>query len=110
MIDFQQSFRDTIAPFNGQPIAGTGSLSIWTGVFARMLARLQLDGATPEQCQQFKAVIDKAIDGARDNELSHEERSALRDVLSTAFDGIVRPIPGDLAPKADFLNGVVFSA
>ncbi len=109
MIDFQQIFRDTIAPFNGQLIGGSGSVSIWNGVFSRMRARLENDGASREECQQFKDAIGRAINDARANELTDEERTALRDILSSAFDGIVRQVPGRLAPKANFLNGVTFS-
>ena len=102
MVDFQQTFKDTIAPFNGQPIAGSGSLSIWSGVFARMRARLEHDGASPEQCQRFKDAIDQAINNARDNELKWEECAALRDVLSTAFDGMVRAHTSELGSESRF--------
>jgi hypothetical protein len=107
MSNFKQIFADATARFrNGELYAGAGSLTIWGDVFAAMRAGLK--DASPEQCQQFMNAISQAIDNAADKQLTHDERVALHDVLSSAFDRMPRAFPIGLAPKANFLRHVSF--
>jgi hypothetical protein len=109
MIDLKHIVADAAAGFrNGGLYGGAGSLTVWRGVFRAMRAGLKDAGASPEQCQAFMNTIGLAIDNAHKNELKDDERAALRAVLSSAFDGISRPLPQALAPKAIFLSHVRF--
>ena len=106
MPDFTRIFDNSTARFQSGLYAAVASMSVWREIFKDMRRGLEQSHATAEEIQRFQAAIRGGIDAAGGWELTSIEKSALRDVLASAFDDFARAVPAHLAPKAQFLRNV----
>src|SRR5688572_9384172 len=91
--DFTRIFDDSTARFQSGLYAGVGSMSVWSGIFKDMRRGLEQGHATTEEIQRFQAAIRGGIDTSGEWDLTSSEKSALHDVLASAFDDFVRAVP-----------------
>jgi hypothetical protein len=73
--------------------------------FSQMVSGLRNEGAPAEQQEAFQAAVADAVNSAP--HLTSDERSAVKDTVFTAFDGVPRKHVVK-AVRADFLRQVTF--
>ena len=105
-VNSQNVYRDAVSAHHlPQGVIGTVSLARLAKAFSQMADDLKSRGAPADQQKVFRGAIAYAAESAR--HLTPAERTAVQNVLSTAFEGL----PGSLsavAVRADFLRQVTF--
>ena len=102
-LPFQQIYEGAASSFGACHLYSFGArMNTWSEFFADMHGRLIRVGATAKQITSFAEVINGAIGSATQTELTQDERAALRDALTAAFDGVSWPMSPSLHPRAPF--------
>ena len=104
-VNSENVYNEAVAAHHLPKGVGVVSLSHLALAFSQMANELKSQGAPEAQQDAFKGAIAYAAESARHLTLS--ERTAVQNVLHTAFDGLPRNRPAK-AVRVDFLRQVRF--
>jgi hypothetical protein len=104
-VNSESVYRHTVTAHGLPQGISVVPLSQLASAFSQMANDLRSQGAPAAQQEAFQAAIAHAAERARD--LTVSERTAVRNTLFTAFDGLPRPHSA-MPVRADFLRHVTF--
>ena len=98
-------YRDTVTAHSLPQGISVVALPRLASAFSKMATDLRSQGAPAAQQEAFQAAIADAAESAQD--LTASERTAVKNALFTAFDGLPRRHSA-MAVRSDFLRQVKF--
>jgi len=104
-VSSQNVYCDVVTAFQLPQGIGMVTLSQLAGAFSQMARDLRSRGASAEQQEAFQTAIASAVERAQ--HLTASERTAVKNTLFTAFDGLPRR-HATTQVRADFLRQIRF--
>jgi len=106
-VNSENVYRNTVTAHRLPQGISVVPLPRLASAFSEMAKDLRSQGAPAAQQESFQAAIVQAAESAQD--LSASERTAVKNILFTAFDGLPRGHSA-MAVRSDFLRQVKFPA